>query len=126
MLQNSSVCFGCFYNGSKYQNKPKLLVFGFTKQTETNAKQILFRFVSFRTKIYFCLFRGHPTATATVDCANALFQGWVSIFGVPAVITSNRGAQFTSSLLAALCNLLNIHLKVLSSEMGPAKSKLIR
>jgi transposase InsO family protein len=43
-----------------------------------------------------------------VDCANALFQGWVSRFGVPAVITSDRGAQFTSSLWAALCRLLNI------------------
>jgi hypothetical protein len=31
------------------------------KQTETNAKQILFRFVSVRTEIYFCLFRGHPS-----------------------------------------------------------------
>jgi transposase InsO family protein len=47
-------------------------------------------------------------ATTTVDCANALFQGWVSRFGVPAVITSDRGAQFTSSLWAALCGLLNI------------------
>jgi hypothetical protein len=32
----------------------------------------------------------------------------VSRFGVPAVITSDRGAQFTSSLWAALCSLLNI------------------
>ena len=47
-------------------------------------------------------------ATTTVDCANALFQGWVSRFGVPEVITSDRGAQFTSSLWAALCSLLNI------------------
>jgi transposase InsO family protein len=47
-------------------------------------------------------------ATTTVDCAKALFQGWVSRFGVPAVITSDRGAQFTSSLWAALCSLLNI------------------
>jgi hypothetical protein len=47
-------------------------------------------------------------ATSTVDCANALFQGWVSRFGVPAVITSDRGTQFTSSLRAALCSLLNI------------------
>jgi hypothetical protein len=46
--------------------------------------------------------------TTTVDCANALFQGWVSRFGVPAVITSDSGAQFTSSLWAALCSLLNI------------------
>jgi transposase InsO family protein len=47
-------------------------------------------------------------ATTTLDCANALFQGWVSRFGVPAVITSDCGAQFTSSLWAALCSLLNI------------------
>ncbi len=46
--------------------------------------------------------------TSTVDCANALFQGWVSRFGVPSVITSDRGTQFTSSLWAALCSLINI------------------
>jgi hypothetical protein len=61
LLRNSSVCFSCFDIGSKHRNKPKFLVFGFTKQTETNAKQILFQFVSVRTEIYFCLFRGHPT-----------------------------------------------------------------
>ena len=60
-LRNSSVCFGCFDIGSKHRNKPKLFVIGFTKQTETNAKQILFRFVSVRTENYFCLFRGHPS-----------------------------------------------------------------
>ncbi len=59
LLRNSSVCFGCFDIGSKHRNKPKYLVFAFTKQTETNAKQILFRFVSVRTEIYFYLFRGH-------------------------------------------------------------------
>jgi hypothetical protein len=63
LLRNRSVCFGCFDIGSKHRNKPKFFVFGFTKQTETNAKQILFRFVSVRTKIYFCLFRGHPRRT---------------------------------------------------------------
>ncbi len=47
-------------------------------------------------------------ATSTVNFTNALFQGWVSGFGVPAVITSDCGAQFTSSLGAALCSLLNI------------------
>jgi hypothetical protein len=61
LLRNSSVCFGCFDIGSKHRNKSKLFVIGFTKQTETNAKQILFRFVSVRTETYFCLFRGHPT-----------------------------------------------------------------
>ena len=61
LLRNSSVCFGCFGIDSKHRNKPNFFVFGFTKQTETNAKQILFRFVLVRTKIFFCLFRGHPT-----------------------------------------------------------------
>jgi hypothetical protein len=70
LLQFVSVCyetvlffffFGCFDIGSKHRNKPKFLVFGFTKQTETNAKQILLQFVSVRTEIYFCLFRGHPS-----------------------------------------------------------------
>jgi hypothetical protein len=53
LLGNRSVCFGFFDIGSKHRNKPKLFLFGFTKQTETNAKQILFRFVSVRTEIYF-------------------------------------------------------------------------
>jgi hypothetical protein len=49
-----------------------------------------------------------PLASITAaDCARALFAGWVSQFGVPATITSNRGAQFTSALWAGLL-LLNI------------------
>jgi hypothetical protein len=59
-FRNSSVCFGCFDIGSKNRNIPKKNIFGFTKQTETNAKQILFRFVSVRTENNFFLFRGHP------------------------------------------------------------------
>jgi transposase InsO family protein len=35
---------------------------------------------------------------------------WVSRFGVPATITSDRGAQFTSALWLGLCSLLNIQL----------------
>jgi transposase InsO family protein len=37
-----------------------------------------------------------------------LFFRDMSHFGVPADITSDRGTQFTSSLWAALCSLLNI------------------
>jgi hypothetical protein len=48
-----------------------------------------------------------PSITAA-DCARALLAGWVSRFGVPATSTSDRGAQFTSGLWAALCSLLNI------------------
>jgi hypothetical protein len=39
LLRNRSVCFGCFDIGSKHRNKPNFFLFGFTKQTETNAKQ---------------------------------------------------------------------------------------
>jgi hypothetical protein len=60
-FRNSSVCFGCFDKGSKHRNKPKFFFFGFTKQTETNAKQILFRFVSVRTEKFYFSFRGHPS-----------------------------------------------------------------
>ncbi len=40
--------------------------------------------------------------------AAALFSGWICRFGVPAIITSDRGAQFTSSIWNSLCLLLQI------------------
>jgi hypothetical protein len=50
-----------------------------------------------------------PLSSITAaDCARALFAGWVYRFGVPATITSDRGAQFTPTLWAGLCSLLNI------------------
>jgi hypothetical protein len=50
-----------------------------------------------------------PLAAITAaDCAKALAAGWIARFGVPDVITSDRGAQFTSTLWASLCNILNI------------------
>ncbi len=48
------------------------------------------------------------TSITAADCARALFAGWVSRFGVPATITSDRGTQFMSALWAGLCRLLNI------------------
>ncbi len=53
LLRNRSVCFGCFDIGSKHRNKPKFFLFGFTKQTETNAKQT-------RNRSCFGLFRYEP------------------------------------------------------------------
>ena len=35
--------------------------------------------------------------------------GWISRFGVPSIITSDRGTQFTSSLWSNICSLLNIN-----------------
>ena len=40
--------------------------------------------------------------------ADALVAGWVSRFGMPAVMTSDRGTQFTSAVWEVLCNWLHI------------------
>ena len=45
------------------------------------------------------------TATATAD---ALVAGWIARFGVPAVITTDRGVQFTSAVWQVLCKRLGI------------------
>jgi transposase InsO family protein len=47
-------------------------------------------------------------STPTSACASALFHHWISHFGVPAAITSDHGAQFTSSLWAAMCQQFDI------------------
>jgi hypothetical protein len=60
-FRNSFVCFDCFDTYSKHRNKPKNSFFDFTKQTEKQPKQIVFRFFSVQTENKFCLFRGHPT-----------------------------------------------------------------
>jgi hypothetical protein len=48
------------------------------------------------------------SSISAADCARALFDGWIQRFGVPAIITSDRGAQFTSALWSNLCELLCI------------------
>ena len=45
------------------------------------------------------------TATATAD---ALVAGWIARFSVPAVITTDRGVQFTSAVWQVLCKRLGI------------------
>jgi transposase InsO family protein len=42
------------------------------------------------------------------SCAAALMQGWIAQYDVPAVITSDRGSQFTLALWDSLCNILGI------------------
>jgi hypothetical protein len=42
-------------------------------------------------------------------CADAFIAGWVSRFGVPATVTSDRGRQFTSAIWEVLCRRLGIH-----------------
>jgi hypothetical protein len=47
-------------------------------------------------------------STTAVECANTVIADWVSRFGVPDVVTSDRGPQFTSAVWAILCDKLNI------------------
>ncbi len=56
---------------------------------------------------------GYSPEVDTADsCAAALVDGWVSRFGVPQQITSDRGAQFTSSVWSSLLALLGIKSKL--------------
>ena len=48
-----------------------------------------------------------PMKSATAsDCASALLSAWISRFGVPLHITSDRGSSFTSSLWTSLTQLM--------------------
>jgi Integrase core domain/RNase H-like domain found in reverse transcriptase len=48
------------------------------------------------------------SSTSTAACVHALLHTWVSRFGMPAVLTSDRGPQFTSALWAGMCEALRI------------------
>jgi Integrase core domain len=47
-------------------------------------------------------------AVAAADCAEALVNGWVARFGVPACQTSDRGVQFASAVWAVLMSRLGV------------------
>ena len=48
----------------------------------------------------------HSDST-TITVANAFVTGWIALFGVPSVITTDRGAQFESSFFKQLLHLLS-------------------
>ena len=51
------------------------------------------------------VYRGDDTMASTTAsvCADALVTHWISRFGVPAHLTSDRGPQFVSALWDRLC-----------------------
>ena len=50
-----------------------------------------------------------PLSSITTETyARAFISTWVSRFGVPALLTSDRGAQFTSSVWTEVCSILGI------------------
>ncbi|XP_072133508.1 protein NYNRIN-like isoform X1 [Mobula birostris] len=65
------------------------------------------------------------TDTTSESCARALIATWVARFGVPAHITSDRGAQLTSSLWSAMANLLGSQLHHTNTFHRHLKSALM-
>jgi hypothetical protein len=56
-----------------------------------------------------CWCEALPLRSTTAEaCAAALVAGWVARFGVPAIITSDRGPQFSSAVWAAFTTKLGI------------------
>ena len=50
-----------------------------------------------------------PLSSITAEsCARAFISTWISRFGVPALLTSDRGAQFTSAVWSEVCSVLGI------------------
>ena len=51
--------------------------------------------------------RGHHTLNSTAEtAAHAFLSGWILRFGIPAIITTNRGVRFEAALWQNLMNLL--------------------
>ena len=50
------------------------------------------------------------TGADTEEMARAFIFNWISRFGVPQEMSSDRGPQFTSKLWSAICKLLGTHL----------------
>ena len=63
-------------------------------------------------------------ATTASDCARALLTTWVSRFGVPDALTSDRGAQFTSAVWGDLCSLLGIN-RSLTTAFHPQSNGMV-
>ncbi len=64
--------------------------------------------------------------TKTAAYAEALFARWVSRFGLPSTITSDRGPQFPSSVWSEVCNLLGIKLLMTTAYHSQASGLVER
>ncbi|KAK3800146.1 hypothetical protein RRG08_015104 [Elysia crispata] len=51
-----------------------------------------------------------PLSTPTTDCIRALIRHWISRFGVPLDLTSDRGPQFASTLWNEIAQQLGVQL----------------
>ena len=62
--------------------------------------------------------------TTAADCASALTSRWIACFGVPSIITSDRGVQFTSQIWQVLCKTLRIK-QMVTTAYHPQSNGLI-
>ena len=46
--------------------------------------------------------------TSAAGCAEALVSWWISRFGIPVRLTSDRGPQFTAEMWSRMCQVLGI------------------
>jgi hypothetical protein len=63
-------------------------------------------------------------STSEASCADALISGWVSRFGVPKQVTSDRGRQFCSSVWDALTRQLGVKMRI-TTPYHPQSSELV-
>ncbi len=50
-------------------------------------------------------------------CVDAFISSWVARFGVPGIVTTDRGTQFTSALWSSTCTSLGIkHVRTLTNR----------
>jgi Integrase core domain/Integrase zinc binding domain len=66
-----------------------------------------------------------PMSDITVEkCADSFVEGWISRFGVPDVVTTDRGPQFTSAMWACLASKLGFK-HVLTSSYHPQSNGMV-
>ena len=57
-------------------------------------------------------------------CAQAFISTWVSKFGVPALLISDRGAQFTSLVWSEVCSILRVS-RIQTTSFHPESNSMI-
>ncbi len=104
-FRNSSDCFNCFDIGSKHRKQTKN--FDLIWVSRNKPKQILFRFVSVRTEIFVCLFRGHPIPEDGA-CGSAPLSVHVDSASGSRAGQNNTGAASTYCACSVLPTLFKI------------------
>jgi hypothetical protein len=64
------------------------------------------------------------TSTTADSCASALVNTWISQFGVPAQITSDRGPQFAGAAWAAFCKQVGVR-HIMTTAYHPQSNGMV-